>query len=135
MINPPGGGFFFRQRVRLLVPRAEGRRGDSSLGRAGKTHAVEMSRSPKHDAAQLTSIRGQLYPHRGTGRRTIDQSLIKPSCLYFSRYLSFIALWRLPRSICRPSMKAIFTSVVISSGSPVVTISVADLPFSSEPSD
>src|SRR4051794_30510570 len=52
---------------------------------------------------------------------------------YFSRYLSRNRVCRFERSIFRPSMNAVSTSVGKSSGSPLVTINVAALPFSSEP--
>src|SRR5204862_457124 len=53
------------------------------------------------------------------------------SCLYFSLYFSYNIVCLLVRSILRPWMNSMVTVLMISSGSPVVTMRVASFPTSS----
>lgn len=88
--------------------------------------AVEKPGTPR------PTVDGALNPHRGRGKRPWRpwaRRLQRGRC----RYLSRRRLWRLDRSTSRPWIKARSTCVGISRMSPLVTISVASLPGSRDP--
>ena len=98
---------------------------------ATRTHRRDRENSQPPKPAGVPNVRAV---HVGVEavRAFIDSSAFVS--LYFSRYRSASFECLLDRSISRPPMNARSIFVVISSGSPSVTISVASLPFSSEPS-